>query len=231
MLMKNILTITLLLIFSSSLIAKEPQGIPEKLFGISLGGVYDLGEPVKNDLGDVPVKKCTAIVQFRSLKHPLSHAIVYYFKPEKEYKGFEYVEMHENPEDEMFRTSFSMTLLPVIPEGISTLEEFKKIELKWQVTAIEWSHKSEKEGDAYYWASNLCDVFKADISEKPEIHDSMKMYACTFSSGNREFEVHITAGTYKNVSLSYTIKAFDEKHEAVDQKIRKLQAEEIRPYE
>lgn len=230
MLLKNILTITVFFLFSSSIIAKESQPIPGKLFGISLGGVYELGDPEKGDLGDVPVNKCTAIVQFRSLKHPLSHAIVYYFQPEKEYKGFEYVEMHENPEDEMFRTSFNMTLLPVIPSNISTIEELNKVDLKWQVTSIKWSLKSETEGKAYYWAYNLCEIFRADISEEPEILDSRDMYACTFSSGDREFELYITSGIYKNLSLSYTIKTFDEKHEAVEKKLRKLQAEDIRPY-
>ena len=37
--------------------AEEFRRVPEKLFGITLGGVYDIGDTEKNEIGNLPVKK------------------------------------------------------------------------------------------------------------------------------------------------------------------------------
>ncbi len=108
MFIKKIL-IAVLLLTSSISSAEESHGVPEKLFGISLGGIYDLGSPLDNDLGNIPVKK------FAGLEVFLGNGIHYYFQPKEEYKIFEYVEYVEKPEKpEDQKTSFKLYLLPVI---------------------------------------------------------------------------------------------------------------------
>ncbi len=65
----------LLLAASLPCFADEPRDVPEKLFGISLGGIYDLGNADVGDLGDIPVKKFSGIKRF------LVQGIHYYFQP------------------------------------------------------------------------------------------------------------------------------------------------------
>ena len=216
--------IAFLLLMSSISSAGESRGVPEKLFGIALGGIYDLGGPEDNDLGNIPVKKFASIQRF------LGNGIHYYFQPKEEYKIFEYVEKREKPEDQYFGTSFRLYLLPVIPSTITTIEQLEKAKLNWEVTSIEWSNDAKTKEKAYYWAMNLCKTFKVDISVEPEITDyyGSKWYTCTFSSGDREFKV--SSFYSRSIELSYKKEVFEAKNEAVEKIIRKLQADKIRPY-
>ena len=213
-----------LLLISSQSWAEGPRGVPEKLFGIALGGIYDIGNPEVNDFGNIPVKRFTGMNRF------LGNGIHYYFEPKKEHKFFEYVEKREKPEDKYFTTSFRLYLLPVIPPAITTVEQLDKAKLKWEVSIIEWSNDPKTKEDAYYWATNLCKTFGVDISVKPEIidHYDSKWYECTFSTGDREFKV--SSFSSKSVQLSYKKEVFDNKNELVDKVLRKLHAKEIRPY-
>jgi hypothetical protein len=234
MFIKKIL-ITVLLLTSSVSMADESRDVPKKLFGISLGGIYDLGDPDDNDLGNLPVKKFTSLEVF------MGQGVHYYFQPNKEYKIFKYVEYVKKPEDHFFKTSFRLYLLPVIPSTITTNEQFNKVKLNWEVTSIQWwdypgklselsvDAKEKLKREAYYWAIDLCKTFKVDISVKPEIYNNnLDYYECTFSHGDREFKV--TNRPFKNLKLSYKDEVFNKKDEAVEKMIRKIEADEIRPY-
>lgn len=217
-------SIVFLLLLSSLSLAEESRGVPEKLFGIKLGGIYDIGDSKSKGVGNIPVKKMTGIVRL------LGMGVHYYFQPKEVYKIFEYVEKREKPEDQYFNTSFRLYLLPVIPPKITTKEQLENTKLNWEVATIEWSNDAKTKEDAYYWAIDLCKTFKADISVEPKIINNYetKLHVCTFSSGDRDFEV--SSAFSRTVSLSYKKEVFETKNEAVDQVIRKLEAGKIRPY-
>jgi hypothetical protein len=199
----KIISVVFLLLISSQSFAEGPRGVPEKLFGIALGGIYDLGNPEVNDLGNMPVKKFTGMNRF------LGNGIHYYFQLKDEHKFFEYVEKRKKPEDKYFETSFRLYLLPVIPPTITTAEQLDQAKLKWEVSVIEWSNDPKTKEDAYYWAIDLCKTFEVDISLKPEITNyyDEKWYECTFSTGDREFKV--SSSYSKSVQLSYKREVFD----------------------
>jgi hypothetical protein len=217
-------SIFVVLLISSQSWAETPQGVPDKLFSITLGGMYDIGNLEMNDFGNIPVKKATGMNRF------LGNGIHFYFQPKAEHKVFEYVEKRENPNDKYFKTSFRLYLLPVIPLTIKTAEQLDNEKLKWEVAVIEWSTEPKKKDDAYYWAIDLCKTFSVDIPVKPELTDNYesKLYECTFTTGAREFKV--SSSYSMSVSLSYKRDVFDKKNESVNRIIRKLQAKEIRPY-
>jgi len=214
----------LLLLISSQCFAEEPRGVPEKLFGVTLGGIYDLGNPEIGDFGDIPVKKFAGINRF------LGQGIHYYFQPKENHKFFEYAEKREKPKDKYVRTSFRLYLLPVIPPEITTIDQLNEAKLKWEVSVIEWSNDPKTKDDAYYWAIDLCKTFAVDISVNPEItdHFDSKWYECTFSTDDREFKV--SSFYSKSVQLSYKKEVSDSKNKSVERAARKLQVNEIRPY-
>lgn len=223
--MKRLLLTLIVSTFSVAVAADvEHRDVPKKLFGITLGGVYDLGDLEKKDYGDVPVKRATGINEF------LGNGIHYYFQPKEASKFFKYVEKRDKPTDKYYETSFRLYLYPVIPPTIKTSKQLNESKLKWEVSLIEWSaEKTKTEKDAYFWAVNLCKTFETDISVKPEIVDSYEsnLYSCTFSGGDREFGVH---SFFQTVTLKYKQEITSKKDEAVEKVIRKLQANEIRPY-
>src|SRR5215813_4767300 len=140
--MRHILSL-LMCIFMTALFqplfAADNQKFPDSLFGVKLGGVYNIrsGNECK-DVGNMPVKKCGGIQKF------LGNGFHYYFEPLKEYKAFRYVERPEKPGDEYFQTSFSSYLLPVIPEKVKNLEELESIQVNWEVTTIVWTDVVDK---------------------------------------------------------------------------------------
>lgn len=221
--MKNIPFIFLLLASSSSL-AEESRGVPEELFGIKLGGIYDIGDSESKDNGNIPIRKFAGILHF------LGNGIHYYFQPKKEYKAFEYVEKRENPDDQYFKSSFRLYLLPVIPPEIKTIEQLGGAKTNWEVTIIEWSNDAKTKKDAYYWAIDLCKTFGIDISIEPEIIDYYEKdwYECTFSSDDRVFEVSSLYS--RSIKLSYKEEVDEAKNDALERTIRKIKAKEIRPY-
>jgi hypothetical protein len=215
----------LLLLFSGSAYADDTRDVPESLFGIKLGEIYDIGNPEANDLGNLPVKKFTGEMRF------LGHVVHYYFQPLKEYKAFEYVEKREKPEDQYFESPFTLNLLPVIPASISTKEQLNDTKIDREVTQIRWSTKAKTAEEAYSWAINLCEVFETDITQKPEILDEKGeyWYECTFRFGVRKFEVTAFEGS-RSIELSYQGHIFYKKDESLKKQLRKMEAEDIRPY-
>lgn len=118
----------------------------------------------------------------------------------------------------------------MIPSTIKTYEQLEKAELNWEVATIEWSRDMTTNKEALYWAMDLCETFKADISVEPEISDLTEdWYVCTFSSGDREFEVR-SLGAMRRIELSYKDEVFERKNEAAEKILRKLKADKIRPY-
>jgi len=213
------------LLFAHALsFAGEARDVPETLFGITLGGIYDVGDPESGDPGNVPAKKLGGAARFRG------NGIRFYFQPKEEYKAFDYVEEPTTAERPNFATSFRLYLLPVIPSTITSIEEYESTRLNWEVVDIEWASDAKTENDAYYWAINLCKAFEVDIPVEPEITDRYESnwYACTFSSGDREFTVSSLSGRTVRLSLSENV--LEEKVASIEGVIKKLVANQLRPY-
>ena len=216
------LLVPIILIIGGNVFADNDFGVPKQLFGIELGGIYDVADETKT--GDLPIKKFAGMQRF------LGQGIHYYFQPIIDSKAFDYVERKGKPEDRYFKTSFRLYLLPVIPSSIKSNSDFETTDIKWEVTTIEWSNKARTEEAAYYWAIDLCKTFTVDIAIEPEITDlyDLKLYECTFSAGDREFKV--SSNHTRSIALSFDRKIFDRKNDAVEKILRKLEANEIRPY-
>lgn len=222
--MKTAIIIVSVLLFTSLSYAEVLNGVPTELFGIKLGGIYEIGDSEKNTLGNIPIKKFTGMKRF------LGQGIHYFFQPMKEYKAFEYIEKKEDPENQYYETSFRLYMLPIIPHSFKKIEQLEKLTPKWEVAVIEWSSEAKTKDDAYYWAIDICKTFETDINLKPEIINSyeQKWYECIFSTGSREFKA--SSSYSRSIQLSYIKKVFDKKNDEVEKIIHKIKAEEIRPY-
>jgi hypothetical protein len=203
--------------------AKFTAGVPETLFGVKLGGIYDLGEPETGNLGNLPIKKFTGV---QSL---LGSGLHYYFQPNSHSDFFAYKEKPKNPDDKYFPSTFRLYLFPVIPESIKTIEELRTLKPKYQVSLIEWSDKLKKDSDGYYWAVDTCKTFTAQISDiKPVISDlnNAQMYTCEFTAGGQQLVIQ-NLGNLVTFTLKYEKVIWDMKNDEVDKRVRQLQAKEI----
>lgn len=211
-----------LCLVSPQLFAVE-QTVPKKLFGIALGGIYNLGNE-DGDAGNLPVKKFAGMNKF------LGQGVHYYFQPQVESKFFEYVEKRKKPDDKYFKTSYRLYLLPVIPSSIKTVEELEKTPLRMEVELIEWENEAKTKDDAYYWAIDLCKTIGVDIAIKPEINDFYKErhYDCIFSDDGRKLK--ISSSFSRSISLSFSRNISKQKEDAVENIMRKLQVKAIKPY-
>lgn len=198
------------------------QDVPTELFGIKVGQDYNIGNPDTGDLGDFPVKKFAGIQIF------MGSGLSYYFEPLKANEMFEYVESRKKPDDRFFTTSFRAYLYPVIPESIQDIDRLKKAwpTLKQRVALIEWQMTSTKADDAYYRAIDLCETFSAGFAVKPKISDIDKWYNCTFTSGEREFDVR-NSGDLLSVSLSLRDDIRNKLDKEVDSRIRGLKSKAL----
>lgn len=210
-------TISILSSFSA-----QAVNIPDKLFGITLGAIHTLE--------DFPVKKITGISKI------VDKGIHYYFQPidGMASNSFQYIEKKTNPDDEFYATSFHTYMLPVIPSEITSMEQFNKAILKWEVVQIDWSEFSEESNnkareEEYYWAFNLCKTFSVYFSVKPKISDfyDNKIYRCVFSFNEREFKVEAIG--CKTVALVYNREIIDNQINVAETIIRRLSAKEILP--
>ena len=200
----------------------DKQGVPTQLFGIAVGRAYNIGNPEAGDLGDFPVKKFGGIKQF------LGMGVSYYFEPLKANPMFEYIEEREKPDDEFFTTSFRAYIYPVIPDSVQTMDELQTVwpGLKQRVKLVEWHKKFPKKDDAYYRAINLCNTFTAGLNVAPKILDTDEWYTCTFTAGERDFEVR-NAGNLLLVSLSLRRDLREKLDKDVDARIRALQSKDL----
>ncbi len=174
----------------------------------------------------------------------LGNLNVFYFEPLKAPKTFEYIEYRQHPEEEYFKTSYALGLLPIIPESIKSLDELEEVRLErdFEVVTITWSDISSVEdgdyeeyaNDRYYWAIDLCEVFSVDLNVEPEILDYSKFagystnwYRCKFSADDRVFSVDSNTGS---IELSYSNEFMESKEVNIENTMNLLRAEEIRPY-
>lgn len=195
--------------------------VPRKLFGLELGGVYDIGDPTNNDTGSMPVKKVCSIYSF------LGAGFHYSFQPLIEYENFDYKEKIEHNST---TSSFSAYIFPIIPDNITTLDQIHKEKIKYEIASISWTNDDLSEEQAYYWAKGMCEIFSADIKVKPEIYDDFgyKAYECTFFDNERKFSA---TSVLKSVRLEYIKTIFDKKNDDIDKKMLRIMAHKIRPYE
>jgi hypothetical protein len=216
--------IVLLMLLPSLSSAEESRDVPEKLFGIELGGIYDLGDLNDKDLGSIPVKK------FGGAKQAQGNGIHYFFHPKDEHNCIEFLEKCKKPEEQKFGTSYRLYLLPVMPPTITAIAQLEKAKLNWEVQSIGWSQNAETKEEAYNWAIDLCEKFKEDISVDPQIKDyfNSKWFECTFSSGDREYKVS-NINVIRSVELFYKDEIVEGKVEAVEKIFQKLRAETTRP--
>lgn len=223
--MKVRTSVLALLFASMPCLAQSPRSVPTQLFGVTLGGIYDVGSGEKGDVGDLPVARFAGMNTF------LGNGVHYYFRPKTDHKAFPYVEKREKPSDKYFATSFRLYLLPVIPSTVKSEEELAKTSTKWEVATIEWSDDAKTKEAAYYWARDLCETFKVDIDSAPQVSDDLETHSCScaFSSGPREFTVQ-NLGVMRIVNLSFTREVFDRKDGAVETILRRIKANAIRPY-
>ncbi|MDP9360532.1 MAG: hypothetical protein M3P29_03680 [Acidobacteriota bacterium] len=223
--MKRQAYLCILIFMTVSLQAQTtPKGVPTKLFGVTLGSVYDVGDGA-NNFGDLPVAR------FAGMRTFLGHGVHYYFKPKSENKAFPYIEKKKRPDDKTFETSYRLYLLPVIPPTTKTVDQLEHQKQKWEVATIEWSDTAETKDDAYYWAIDLCETFQMDIGSKPVVIDNhaTKWHKCIFASGNREFSVS-NLQDMRIVELAYKHDVLERKDKAVESVLRRLRADQIRPY-
>ena len=220
---KKIVFVLLMLLPSLSS-AAEFHGVPEKLFGIELGGIYGLGSLDGKDIGNIPVKKFAGIKQF------LGNGLLYFFHPKDEYNCIDFLEKCKEPEKQNFGTSYRLYLLPVMPSSITAIAQLEKTKLNWEVESIGWSQNAETKEEAYNWAVDLCEKFKKDISLEPQIKNyvNSKWFECTFISGDRKYKVS-NINVIRSVELFLKDEIVKAKDEAVEKKMEKLQAEKGPP--
>jgi len=216
--LSNVLNIRLtvmlggVVMFSASLKMTEAisQEIPSELFGITLGSIYELGEPDKGTSGNLPIKKSTGFSE------TLGHGIHYFFQPQIQYKHFTYVEKRNSPDDQSFQTSFKLYLLPIRFGDISNKNPLKGDQAKWEVLAIEWSNGMDNQKDAYLWAKNLCQSYTNTLSIEPEITDysNANWFECRFASDNKHLDVG-GMGARANISLIFNSEVITTKENAI----------------
>ena len=216
-------------------IVKRP--IPDKLFGITLGAIYDEESLVK----ELPVQK---IVGMNShIGFGKGEGIKVYFKPIEENKHFHYQEKRIEPKniivsrffnsiskrlergDNFYQSSFSIYLLPIIPDHINSLAELKNTLLKWQVHSVSWTRiaKDTEQRFVISWAENLCNTLAYGFNAKPQIPI---VGGCVFNEGDKAIDVY---GRIDLIILGYTQELKVKRHRDVNERIGNLEAKEILP--
>jgi len=215
--------------------AQGKAPVPTKLFGIELGAILEA-----DATGNIPPAQIPAKA-FRGLDSGWSNGAHYYFEPITVNLSLPYREEKKKPDDQFYKTSYRLYLLPIAPTGATTIEQFGKLMTKLEVLAINWEEvdvkrdgypKDSKEENAarvddYYWATNLCKTFTAELAVKPEISDfsNRDNYTCRFTQDERSLEV--SSSYRKSLRLVLRRDLSDEKHKALDTVVRQLQARDL----
>jgi hypothetical protein len=218
--------ITLLLCIATAIFygcAEKSRDIPTELFGVKVGEIYKIGEGTKENFGTLPIKKMRGTEVTFGIGYHL------YFEPLKENKAFSYKEMKKNPTDEYFTTSHHLYFLPILPTSIKTEEQLNVYKLEdVEIATIDWSDYKENEESAYFWISDICKTFSADIAVKGEFSDDYKnkFYSCKFKNKERQLEAN-NLGNMVIVRLGYDKETLDKKTEAIDTFVRKIKAKDL----
>jgi len=218
--------ITLLLCIATAIIygcADKSRDVPKELFGVKVGAIYKLGEGSKDNFGNLPIKMMRGAEKSFGIGQHL------YFEPLNENSAFPYIEKKKKPTDEYFTTSHHLYLLPIIPSSIKTEEQLNTYMIDdVEIAMIDWSDHKADDKAAYYWISDICKTFSADIAVKGEIANDYKgnFYSCKFQSAERQLEAN-NIGNMVIVRLGYNKETLDKKTEAIDTFVRKIKAKEI----
>jgi len=175
---------------------EQKRHIPDELFGIRLGSIYEMNSAVDT-------------VQLFPAKRPLTietnevpGMLIYHFEPSKKYDAFQFIEkggLDSKSNTSSFYTSFTLQL----PPDLENLKQLNEKLLRAEVLHIVWWIDASQNLDTYLWSKSLCDTFVADFLEVPKIFDywERKIYECEFSYENRSFKVSNITG--QSVSLAF----------------------------
>jgi hypothetical protein len=174
-------------------VAVAQEQVPTELFGVLLGGTYQLKE---NGSHTFPVAKVSGLIRYEGI---LQHV---YFEPLQQNPMFPYVEYPKVSNDHLV-TSYRLEVHPVTTDDIDTLEELGTV-TEFRVVLIEWStfgDLREADGDDYSWAVDLCKSMAADLGLEPDLRDSLQdnWHVCTFDGPEREIKV--SQGRYKGYPI------------------------------
>ena len=212
----------------AAVIGHSASDIPEILFDIPLGGIYDIGPHEGEDVGALPVRtiKWTERPEDYGLSGP---SLGLFFEPLTSNPAYPYLENEDNGHVE---TTFRLTVLPVIPDDISSLADLDMDRLLWMISAVQWydPKSSDPEDRKYSWAKNLCKSVAADLGIEPKVSDDPEhnSYQCDFANQERMLQIGSLGG--KMLKLQYKDDVWLEMSEGVRTKIRKLEMEDTRPY-
>ncbi len=212
----------------ATVIGHSASDIPEILFDIPLGGIYDIGSHEGEDVGTLPVRtiKWTEDPADYGLPGP-SRGL--FFEPLTSNPAYPYLENQTNGHVE---TTFRLFVLPVIPDDASSRAEVDMDRLLWKVGAIQWydPKSNDPEDRKYGWAINLCKSVAADLGIEPKVSDEPEYntYQCDFANQERMLRIGSSGG--KKIKLQYLDDVWLEIHDGVRTKIRKLEMDDTRPY-
>lgn len=222
-------------VISSPVVAQGTAPLPTKLFGITLGSIFEIDATKDVDSKNFPIK------EFRGINRFLGQGAHFYFEPLSTNSSLPYAEKKKQDSDKYYRTSYRLYLLPIVPDKAKSITEFYESIRNWEVTAITWEEidlkreqfaiDSKEEKDArnadYNWAFRLCKTFEAEFVIKPKTSDfiNSNTYACKFTQDDRTFEV---SSIYKkSLRLSFRRDIADKKDADITTSIRQLQAREL----
>lgn len=191
----------LLTLLASPALAQEATGLPDSLFGIGLGGVYEYAPygAEGNAVGSFPMQRLI------SARRSLHRGASLYFEPLTENADFPFREVAQRDGAAPIATHRAY-VFPVLPDNLLTLTEPEMRNLPQKVFMIEWSdgEQPERNGNDYAWAQKLCQSLEAELGIRPDITDRADngVYRCLFSNGDREMEVSSAVG--RTIQLSFT---------------------------
>lgn len=247
--LRNSASIIFLLLMSPSVLAENGQELPEKLFGITLGGVYNIGVNGLDESGmpniksiakgDLPIKKIIKVKDYANYGYGL---IRIFFQPNKEYKEFQYQNYTKLPWDSPLASLgittpaerpypyFSIKMLPIVSHNVTSLKELGKTSIPYKVVEITWGEFFDNKAvgikrwknEANAWAEKFCTTLKYKFPVKPY------GYGCIAVEMDRGLTVLNTPG--KTFTLYYLGKE-KKLSNTLREKIAKLKAKEIKAFD
>jgi hypothetical protein len=220
----------------------DESSMPTKLFGVELGAHYKIDED--GFLVGAPIE---AVTKFARSGHWSGLGFYCWFKPNKEYDDYKYVEWYKEGNQD-FKTSFRLYLLPVITDASGYLAASSVQDIELEVARIEWSNihpvflnESERQQaeqhaernrniDWLGWANNLCENIAVDLEMPNNLRGSEDTRYCNFEKDGRDLEVEGWNDGGKIV-LEYSHEVLSAKHAELEKLLRKAKMKQSRPYE
>lgn len=207
--------VSILALLMSNLACAESQ--LNELFGIPLG--MTTTKTVSQPVGDMPVDKLTGIIPWR-------FGARYYFEPQQISDEFPLTRRMFTG-DGVYRTSYSSLVLPVIPEGIESFEDWTEASKtdgeKFVVMSIEFNSDELDSVDA---ARNrvleLCNQKAIEVGFDPVktvVEPTSRQ--CWFEEGDRVLAIE-SYGKKFVYRLKYSDEFIDEANAALKEQVNKL---------